>query len=94
MAGVILSTIGLAIAGLYIQFNSSPSIIVLYITVGFLTGLGFGFMYLPAWDIIEVYFDEKLGLATGMAAAGAGVGKSLIFIIINFTFVNTVYSKE
>ena len=34
-------------------------------------------MYLPAWDIIEVYFDEKLGLATGVAAAGAGVGKSL-----------------
>ena len=37
-------------------------------------GLGFGLMYLPAWDIIEVYFDKRLGLATGVAAAGAGLG--------------------
>jgi hypothetical protein len=27
--------------------------------VGLMTGLGFGLMYLPAIDIIEVYFDRK-----------------------------------
>ena len=43
-----------------------------------LTGLGFGLMYLPAWDIVEVYFDRRLGLATGVAAAGSGLGQ-LVF---------------
>ncbi len=28
-------------------------------SVGLMTGLGFGLMYLPAIDIIEVYFDRK-----------------------------------
>jgi hypothetical protein len=28
--------------------------------VGLMAGLGFGLMYLPAMDIIEVYFDRSL----------------------------------
>jgi hypothetical protein len=28
-------------------------------SVGLMTGLGFGLMYLPAIDIIEVYFDRE-----------------------------------
>jgi hypothetical protein len=27
--------------------------------VGLMAGLGFGLMYLPAMDIIEVYFDRQ-----------------------------------
>ena len=72
--GVLLSALGLLVAAIYIHLSPEPSILVLYISVGFITGLGFGLMYLPAWDIIEVYFDKKLGLATGVAAAGAGIG--------------------
>ena len=75
ICGVLLSSSGLLIAAAYIHLSSSPSIFVLYITVGFITGLGFGLMYLPAWDIIEIYFDKRLGFATGVAAAGAGVGE-------------------
>ena len=75
ICGVLLSSCGLLIAAAYIHLSSSPSIFVLYISVGFITGLGFGLVYLPAWDIIEIYFDKRLGLATGVAAAGAGVGE-------------------
>ena len=28
-------------------------------SIGLMTGLGFGLMYLPAIDIIEVYFDRE-----------------------------------
>ena len=74
IVGVIFSTAGLLTAAVYIHLFSTPSIFVIYVTIGLLTGVGFGLMYLPAWDIIEVYFDKKLGLATGIAAAGAGIG--------------------
>jgi hypothetical protein len=30
-----------------------------YFSVGLMAGLGFGLMYLPAMDIIEVYFDRQ-----------------------------------
>ena len=72
--GVTIATLGLLIAAIYIHLTPEPSIIVLYVSVGIITGLGFGLMYLPAWDIIEVYFDKRLGFATGVAAAGAGIG--------------------
>ena len=48
---------------------------VLHISIGVLTGLGFGLMYLPAMDIVKVYFDSNLGLANGIAAAGSGFGQ-------------------
>ena len=56
--GVILATLGLLIAGLSIEYLDPPSLLVLYITVGVMTGLGFGLMYLAAMDIIELYFDK------------------------------------
>ena len=49
-----LSAAGLLGAAVYIHLSLAPSILVLYVCVGLVTGLGFGLMYLPAWDIIEV----------------------------------------
>ena len=78
LLGVAISSAGLLTAAVYIHLMSVPNILVLYLSVGLLTGLGFGLMYLPAWDIVEVYFDRRLGLATGVAAAGSGLGQ-LVF---------------
>ena len=50
-----------------------PNILVLHISIGVLTGLGFGLKYLPAMDIVKVYFDSNLELANGIAAAGSGL---------------------
>ena len=52
--GAVLSAAGLLGAAVYIHLSLAPSILVLYVCVGLVTGLGFGLMYLPAWDIIEV----------------------------------------
>ena len=60
-----------------------PNILVLHISIGVLTGLGFGLMYLPAMDIVKVYFDSNLGLANGIAAAGSGFGQFIMAPTIN-----------
>ena len=52
--GVAVSSSGLLMAAVYIHLVMEPSIVVLHVSVGLLTGLGFGLMYLPAWDIVEV----------------------------------------
>ena len=74
MAGVFLACSGLLLAGLYTRLAaSSPSILAIHLSVGGLTGLGFGFLYLPSLDIIPRHFSRHLGLAMGVACCGSGV---------------------
>ena len=83
-----LSVIGLLSAGFYIAYgnlNGKGSIVVLYCTVGLLTGFGFGLLYLPAMDIVEIYFRNNLGLATGIAAAGSGLGQFTMAPLIHLS---------
>ena len=84
--GVTIAALGLLSAAVYIHLKPEPAILVLYVSVGIITGLGFGLMYLPSWDIIEVYFDKKLGFATGVAAAGAGIGHFHYFSVFTLIF--------
>ena len=57
------------------QFVLAP---LLYLTIGLLTGLGFGLMYLPAMDIVEHFFSRRLGLAMGLACCGSGFGQFVL----------------
>ena len=63
MLGVAVSTSGLLLAALLVHLLTTPSILVLHLTVGLLTGAGFGLMYLPAWDIIEVSLSHQTDLS-------------------------------
>ena len=83
LAGVLLATTGLLLSALYIQLSTAPSIVVLYITIGLLTGLGFGLMYLPAMDIVEHFFSRRLGLAMGLACCGSGFGQFVLAPLIH-----------
>ena len=78
MVGVLLATTGLLLSALYIQLSTAPYIVVLYITIGLITGLGFGLMYLPAMDIVDHFFSRRLGLAMALASCGTGIG---IFVL-------------
>ena len=78
LLGALLATLGLLLAGLYIELASSPQILFLHLTVGLTTGLGFGLLYLPAMDIVEHYFSKRLGLAMGIACCGSGLGQFLL----------------
>ena len=43
----------------------SPTIYLLYITYGLLTGLGFGFMYLTSIVAVQHWFNKRRALASG-----------------------------
>ena len=69
----------------HLEISERPvlNIPVLHISIGVLTGLGFGLIYLPAMDIVKVYFDTNLRLANGVAAAGSGFGQFIMAPTIN-----------
>ena len=85
--GVGISALGLLIAGGHIdrcgRHGILPNIVVLYMAVGGMTGLGFGLIYLPSIDILKLYFHRKLGLANGISNAGSGLGQFFLAPIIN-----------
>lgn len=45
---------------------------------GFIGGIGFGLIYLPAVVCVGYYFETKRSLATGIAVCGSGVGTCAI----------------
>jgi len=68
IAGAILASAGLALS------TAANSIEILFFTVGILTGLGFGLIYLPAIVSVSIYFEKKRAFATGVAVCGSGLG--------------------
>ena len=49
----------------------------------FVSGLGFGIMYLPSIVAVSFYFEKKRAFATGIAVCGSGVGTFLIAPLSN-----------
>lgn len=72
--GAALSCLAFFLTALLAYFEIKY-IVVYYIVTGGLVGIGFCFMYLPAVAVIDHWFDKKIGLAQGVAAAGSGVGQ-------------------
>ena len=72
IAGTVLAAAGMALS------TVASSIFVLYLTVGVLTGLGFGLIYLPAIVSVSIYFEKKRAFATGIAVCGSGLGTFLL----------------
>ncbi|XP_019310501.2 monocarboxylate transporter 2 [Panthera pardus] len=67
MLGGLLCCLGMVTA------SFSTSVIELYLTVGFITGLGLAFNLQPALTIIGKYFYKKRPMANGLAMAGSPV---------------------
>ncbi|XP_060513075.1 monocarboxylate transporter 2 [Panthera onca] len=67
MIGGLLCCLGMVTA------SFSTSVIELYLTVGFITGLGLAFNLQPALTIIGKYFYKKRPMANGLAMAGSPV---------------------
>jgi len=68
IGGAILAAAGMALS------VAATSVVMLYFTVGVLTGLGFGLIYLPAIVSVSIYFEKKRAFATGIAVCGSGLG--------------------
>jgi hypothetical protein len=54
-----------------------PIFELLYFRRFFISGTGFGLMYLPAIVMVGYYFDKRRALATGIAVCGSGIGSFL-----------------
>jgi len=72
--GSVLSTLGFILSTSLVYYGVK-NVIPYYILTGGMVGAGFGIMYLPAVTIIDHWFCNNLGLATGIASAGTGVGQ-------------------
>src|SRR6185503_8732371 len=55
----------------------ATSLMTLYLTYGLLGGMGTGIIYIGVVGHVVQWFPEKRGLATGLVAAGYGIGALL-----------------
>lgn len=65
---------GLISAFGFILSSYAQSITMMYITFGFIAGLGLGLCYVTAVVSIAYWFDKKRSLAVGLGACGTGIG--------------------
>ncbi|CAO3593135.1 unnamed protein product [Absidia cylindrospora] len=70
--GAILAPLGLFLASM------ATSLWQIYLSQGFLFGLGCGFVYSPAMALPSQWFKKNRALATGLASSGSGVGSLVI----------------
>lgn len=80
IVGGLLCCVGMILA------SFSSSVLQLYITVGFIGGLGLAFNLQPALTIIGKYFYRKRPMANGLAMAGSPVFLSTLAPFNQFLF--------
>lgn len=74
----LLLSIGVLVTGLsWILAAQASSLTMLYLTYGLLGGVGTGIVYVGVIGHMVQWFPDKRGLATGLVAAGYGVGALL-----------------
>lgn len=74
--------LGMAGTGLFIYLGgknpgSVPILIGIYICYGFIMGIGLGTGYLSPVKTLMLWFEDRKGLATGLAVAGFGAAKAI-----------------
>ena len=74
----LLLSIGVLVTGLsWILAAQASSLTMVYLTYGLLGGIGTGIVYVGVIGHMVQWFPDKRGLATGLVAAGYGVGALL-----------------
>jgi len=82
LIGTICFSLGMALTGFFVQYGgahkgSMVSLIGIYISYGFIMGVGLGTGYLSPVKTLMLWFKDKKGLATGLAVAGFGAAKAI-----------------
>lgn len=73
---------GMALTGFFIWYGgnhhgSKLALIGIYLSYGFIMGVGLGTGYLSPVKTLMLWFQDKKGLATGLAVAGFGAAKAI-----------------
>jgi len=70
-----LLSVGALLTGAsWVLAASAQSVVTLYLTYGLLGGIGTGIIYIGVIGLMVKWFPDKRGLATGLVAAGYGMG--------------------
>jgi MFS transporter, OFA family, oxalate/formate antiporter len=81
-----LLAIGAVITGLsWIVAAGATNLIELYLSYGLLGGIGTGIIYIGVVGLMVKWFPDKRGLATGVVAAGYGMGAMLTTFPISWS---------
>ena len=82
LIATITFSLGMAGTGFFIWYggnhqHSILSLVGIYISYGFIMGIGLGTGYLSPVKTLMLWFKDKKGLATGLAVAGFGAAKAI-----------------
>jgi OFA family oxalate/formate antiporter-like MFS transporter len=82
LIATITFALGMAGTGFFIWYgghhqHSVLSLVGIYISYGFIMGIGLGTGYLSPVKTLMLWFQDKKGLATGLAVAGFGAAKAI-----------------
>ena len=82
LLAAICFSLGMAGTGFFIYYGgmhqgSMLSLIGIYLCYGFLMGIGLGTGYLSPVKTLMLWFEDRKGLATGLAVAGFGAAKAI-----------------
>jgi len=73
-----LLAVGTVLTGAsWVSGAQAQSLVALYLTYGVLAGIGSGIVYIGVVGLMVKWFPDRRGLASGIAAAGYGMGASL-----------------
>ena len=75
-------SVGMALTGYFIYYGgenpgSKLALFGIYISYGFIMGVGLGTGYLSPVKTLMLWFQDRKGLATGLAVAGFGAAKAI-----------------
>ena len=73
---------GMALTGYFIYYGglhkgSTLALVGIYVSYGFIMGVGLGTGYLSPVKTLMLWFSDRKGLATGLAVAGFGAAKAI-----------------
>ena len=82
LIATICFSVGMALTGFFIYYGGSHQgsklvLIGIYLSYGFIMGIGLGTGYLSPVKTLMLWFQDRKGLATGLAVAGFGAAKAI-----------------
>src|SRR6266478_9798084 len=90
----LLLSIGVVITGLsWVLAAQVSSLTMLYLTYGLLGGIGTGIVYVGVIGHMVQWFPDRRGFATGIVAAGYGMGAILTTFPISEALKNAGYEQ-
>ena len=93
LIATICFSVGMAGTGLFIWYGgqnkgSALALVGIYLCYGFIMGVGLGTGYLSPVKTLMLWFQDRKGLATGLAVAGFGAAKAIASPIMQSLLAN------